>query len=130
MSNDRLSRVLAAILLVPGVLHFLAPKPFDSLIPDEIPLDKRALTYASGVAEVGIGVGVLVPRTRRWAAAAAAALFVAVFPANVNMVRLWQNKPAWMKAIALGRLPLQIPMIVLAWLVYRRSSGVDQTATS
>ena len=123
MSIERLSRILAYPLLLMGVLHFAAPKPFDALIPDEIPADKRTLTYASGAAELAIGGGLLVPRTRRYAAAGAAALFIAVFPANVNMVRLWQNKPAWMKTVAWARLPLQIPMVLVAIKVYRGSKG-------
>ncbi len=119
MIHERLTRVLSAILLVPGALHFLAPKPFDSLVPDEIPGDKRMWTYASGVAEVGLGTAVLVPRTRRTAAGLAALLFIAVFPANVNMIRLWVDKSALMKSIAWARLPLQIPLIVIALLVRR-----------
>lgn len=125
LSTDRLAKILSAILLVPGVLHFLAPKPFDSIVPEELPGDARAYTYASGVAEVGIGAALLVPRWRRRAAGLAALLFTAVFPANVNMVRLWQDKGPLMKAIAVGRLPLQIPMIVLALLVWRRA-GKDE----
>ncbi|MFT4199419.1 hypothetical protein [Gordonia sp. (in: high G+C Gram-positive bacteria)] len=118
-SNDVLARALSVILLVPGVLHFAVPKPFDSIVPDELPGDKRAYTYVSGVAEVGIGAAVLVPSLRRRAALLAAALFTAVFPANVNMVRLWQDKGPLMKGIAVARLPLQIPMIILAILVWR-----------
>ncbi|NED66815.1 hypothetical protein G3I15_38395, partial [Streptomyces sp. SID10244] len=72
-----------------------------------------------GVAEVAIGAGLLAPRTRRPAAALAAALFVAVYPANINMVRLWKDKPAGMKAVAIGRLPLQFPMIWAAVKVFR-----------
>ncbi|GAB19539.1 hypothetical protein GOEFS_091_00310 [Gordonia effusa NBRC 100432] len=121
MSTERLSRIMAFPLIFMGVLHFAAPKPFDALIPDEIPADKRTLTYASGVAEAVIGGGLLFRRTRRLAAAGAAALFIAVFPANINMVRLWQDKPAWMKAIAWLRLPLQIPMVLAAVKVYRGS---------
>ncbi|WP_312870575.1 DoxX family protein [Gordonia asplenii] len=126
MSIERLSRILAYPLIVMGVLHFVAPKPFDAIIPDEIPADKRTLTYASGAAELTIGAGLLVPRTRRWSAAAAAALFVAVFPANVNTIRLWQNKPAWLKSLAWARLPLQIPMVVAAIKVYRGSAPQEQ----
>ncbi|MFT3900857.1 MAG: hypothetical protein QM728_11535 [Gordonia sp. (in: high G+C Gram-positive bacteria)] len=117
--NDVLARVLAVILLVPGVLHFVAPKPFDSIVPEELPGDARTYTYASGVAEVGIGAAVLVPSLRRRAALLAAALFTAVFPANVNMIRVWQDKSALLKSIAWARLPLQIPMIILALLVWR-----------
>ena len=39
----------------------------------------------------------LVPRTRRTGALAAAALYLAVFPANINMVRMWWNKPGMQK---------------------------------
>ncbi|EGD53583.1 DoxX family protein [Gordonia neofelifaecis] len=119
MTNERLARVLSLILLIPGALHFAVPKPFDALVPDELPGDKRAWTYASGVAEIGLGAAVLAPRTRRTAAGLAAALFVAVFPANVNMIRLWVDKSPTLKTIAWARLPLQIPLIVLALLVRR-----------
>lgn len=121
MTSDRLARILSLILLVPGVLHFLTPKPFDSIVPNELPGEPRYYTYASGVAEVGLGAAVLVPSLRRRAAGLAAVLFAAVFPANVNMVRLWQDKGPAMKTIALARLPLQIPLIALAIGVWRRS---------
>ena len=54
-------------------------------------------------------------------ATAAIALFLAVFPANVNMVRLWWGKPWPMRLGAIARLPLQIPMIVAADKVRRAS---------
>ncbi|MCF3938849.1 MULTISPECIES: DoxX family protein [Gordonia] len=121
MSPDRLARLLAGMLLSIGALHFVAPKPFDDIIPEEIPADPRTLTYASGVAEVAIGAGLLAPRTRRVSAALAAALFVAVYPANLNMVRLWKDKPLPMRAVAIARLPFQFPMIWAAVKVFRGS---------
>ncbi len=121
MSPDRLARLLAGMLLSIGALHFVAPKPFDDIIPEEIPADPRTLTYASGVAEVAIGAGLLAPRTRRISAALAAALFVAVYPANLNMVRLWKDKPLPMRAVAIARLPFQFPMIWAAVKVFRGS---------
>mgnify|MGYP000461561234 CR=1 FL=1 len=54
-----------AMLIGTGVGHFLAPKPFDTIVPAELPGDARFYTYASGVAEVGVGAMLLVPRTRR-----------------------------------------------------------------
>jgi uncharacterized membrane protein len=112
---------IAALLLGTGTTHFLAPKPFDDIIPVELPGSPRFYTYASGVAEVGIGALLLPRRTRRLAALAAAALFVAVFPGNLNMVRLWWDKPWPMRIVALARLPLQIPMITAALKVSRNS---------
>ncbi len=112
---------LAALLLGVGTLHFLAPKPFDTIVPAELPGDARFYTYASGVAEVSVGAALLPRPTRRLAALAAAVLFVAVFPANVNMCRLWWGKPWPMRIVALARLPLQIPMITTALRISRNS---------
>jgi uncharacterized membrane protein len=112
---------IAALLLGIGTVHFVAPKPFDDIIPAELPGSPRFYTYASGVAEIGIGGLLLVQRTRRLAARAAAALFIAVFPGNVNMCRLWWGKPWPMRIFALARLPLQIPMITAALKVSRNS---------
>jgi uncharacterized membrane protein len=112
---------IAALLLGIGTVHFLAPKPFDDIIPVELPGSPRFYTYASGVAELGIGALLLPRRTRRFAALAAAALFIAVFPGNVNMCRLWWDKPWPMRIVALARLPLQIPMITAALKVSRNA---------
>ena len=112
---------IAAMLLGVGTLHFLTPKPFDTIVPAELPGGARFYTYASGVAEVVTGAALLYPKTRRHAALAAMALFVAVFPANVNMVRLWKDRPLFMRLGAIARLPLQIPMIVDALRIYRTS---------
>ena len=112
---------VAAMLIGIGTVHFLAPKPFDQIVPVELPGTPRFYTYASGVAEIVTGA-LLVPRTtRRLAALAAVALFVGVFPANVNMCRLWWGKPWPMRIIALARLPLQIPMITTALNIRRNS---------
>lgn len=112
---------MAAGLLGIGTLHFIAPKPFDAIIPAELPGSPRFYTYASGVAELSVAGLLAAPQTRRFGALAAVALFLAVFPGNLNMVRLWWNKPWPMRAIAIARLPLQVPMIVAAVKVYRES---------
>ena len=112
---------MAAMLIGIGAVHFLAPTPFDTIIPAELPGSPRFYTYASGVAEIAIGAALVPRRTRRSAALAAVALFLGVFPANLNMVRLWRDKPLPMRIAALARLPLQIPMIVTAWKIWRHS---------
>ncbi|QCR73414.1 hypothetical protein FCV17_17940 [Mycobacterium avium subsp. hominissuis] len=112
---------VAAMLLGVGSLHFLAPKPFDSIIPAELPGSPRLYTYGSGVAELTVGALLVPRRTRRVAALAAAILFIGVFPGNLNMVRLWWDKPWPMRIAALARLPLQIPMITTALRIRRNS---------
>ncbi|BBZ70259.1 DoxX family protein [Mycobacterium paraseoulense] len=118
-TTQRAAYRVAAMLLGVGTLHFVAPKPFDGIVPAELPGSPRFYTYASGVAELGVGAALLPRRTRRPAALAAAVLFLGVFPANVNMCRLWWNKPWPMRAAALARLPLQIPMVTTALKISR-----------
>ncbi len=112
---------VAAMLMGIGTVHFLAPKPFDTIVPAELPGSARLYTYASGVVEIAVGALLVPRRTRRSAALAAVLLFVGVFPANVNMVRLWWDKPWPMRIAALARLPLQIPMITTALKIKRNS---------
>lgn len=121
ISSAPAAQRMAALLLGMGTLHFVAPKPFDSIIPAELPGSARFYTYASGVGELATGALLAAPRTRRLGALAAMALFIAVFPGNVNMVRLWWDKPWPMRIVAIARLPLQIPMITAALRVYRNS---------
>ncbi|VFA88098.1 Predicted membrane protein [Gordonia paraffinivorans] len=116
-----LARALAAMLLGIGALHFAAPEPFDEIVPEEIPGDPRTLTYLSGVTEIGLGTALLAPRTRRAAGYLSALLFIAVYPANLNMVRLWWDRPLPYKIVALARLPFQFPMIWAALRVARGS---------
>jgi uncharacterized membrane protein len=112
---------LAALLLGVGTTHFLMPKPYDDIVPAELPGSARFYTYASGVAEMTTGALLLSPRTRKLGALAAIAVFLGVYPANINMVRLWRDKPLIMRLGAIARLPLQIPMITEAFKVYRHS---------
>jgi uncharacterized membrane protein len=112
---------MGAMLIGMGALHFVAPKPFDTIVPTELPGSARFYTLASGVGELATGTLLLAPRTRRLGALAAVALFVAVFPANVNSVRIFWNK-GWPARIAmLARLPLQVPMITQALKAYRNA---------
>ncbi len=106
--------LLAALLLTTGTLHFVAPSPFESIVPSFLG-SPGAWVYASGVAELACAVGLTVPRTRRRAAWLTVALFVVVFPANVTMaVRALEGHGN--VAIAFARLPLQIPLV--GWALY------------
>jgi uncharacterized membrane protein len=118
--QDRDAVVLAALLAGAGITHFAVPRPYDTIVPRQLPGSPRAWTYASGAAELAVAAAITGRRTRRWGGLAAAALFTAVFPANVQMAADWRHRPAPLRAIAYGRLPLQIPLIRLALRVARR----------
>jgi uncharacterized membrane protein len=110
---------LVTLLTSTGVLHFAVPAPFDEIVPEQLPGTARSWTYLSGAAELVIAALVATPRTRRLGGLLAALLFIAVFPANVKMALDWSDRPSWMRALAYGRLPLQIPLVFWAVLVSR-----------
>lgn len=122
-----LAWVLGIVLLVTGTNHFLSPSGFEAIVP-------RALgspafwVAASGVAELLVGLGLIVRRTRRLAAIAAVVLFVVVFPANLKMaLDSGDGTPGWTHIpwVAWARLPLQIPLIAwAAWIAVTTSSAV------
>lgn len=113
---------LATLLGGAGVLHFVAPGPFDGQVPHILPGAPRTYTYVSGVAEIALAAGLAVPSTRKLSGAATAAFFVAVFPANIQMAMTWlasEKTSTAMKVGVVARLPLQIPLITEALKVYR-----------
>ncbi|MCH5677041.1 DoxX family protein [Streptomyces gilvus] len=122
--SERSPLLLAGLLATAGVAHFASPRPFDATIPDALPGTPRTWTYASGAVELALAAGLVLPRTRKTAALAAAAFFVGVFPANVKMAVDWRQRPTPHKAAAIGRLPLQLPLVLWARSIAR--SGESQ----
>ncbi|MCY1140435.1 hypothetical protein OWR29_20755 [Actinoplanes sp. Pm04-4] len=110
---------LAGMLATMGVLHFAVPRPFDSIVPRSLPGRRRTWTYLSGAAELACAAAIAHPRTRRAGALAAAGLFVGVFPANIKMAVDARRATPVRQAIAFGRLPLQVPLVLWARRVAR-----------
>ncbi|WP_020120108.1 DoxX family protein [Streptomyces canus] len=121
--SPRSPLLLAGLLATGGVAHFAAPRSFDATIPKALPGKPRTWTYASGAVELALAAGLALPRTRRTAALATAAFFVGVFPANVKMAVDWRHRPTPQKAAALGRLPLQLPLVLWARGIAKNGEG-------
>ena len=121
----RLKRPLLYLMgpayVVAGVMHFVVPEAYVQVVPPVLPAP-LALVYLSGVAEIALGIGVLVPQTRQYAAWGLIALLVAVFPANVYMATsgvVVEGTPFGTldpsAAERWGRLPLQAVLVAWAW---------------
>ncbi|MEU1295960.1 MauE/DoxX family redox-associated membrane protein [Streptomyces sp. NPDC005840] len=117
--SDRSPLLLAGLLAAAGAAHLARPASFDRIVPASLPGRARTWTYASGAVELALAAGVALPRTRRTAALATAAFFVGVFPANVKMAVDWRDRPAPLRTAAIGRLPLQLPLVLWARNVAR-----------
>ncbi|MGV8967754.1 MAG: hypothetical protein ACOH2F_15920 [Cellulomonas sp.] len=114
---------LATLLGAAAVTHFARPRVYEPLIPRPLG-NPRAWVLASGAAELLCAAAVALPPTRRIGALASAALFVVVFPGNVQMALdagpFATNRRRFV--IAWARLPLQAPLIAWALAVASRSA--------
>ncbi|MFG2617450.1 hypothetical protein ACGFXC_07470 [Streptomyces sp. NPDC048507] len=119
--------LLAGLLAGAALAHAALPQQFDAIVPRSLPGTPRRWTYASGAAELALAAGVAHPRTRRVAALAAAGFFVGVFPANVKMAVDARRRSPAHRAVAIGRLPLQVPLVLWARSV-SRSAAPGRTA--
>ena len=81
-SDRSLAPLMGAVYVVAGIAHFLVPQRFAEAVPPAFPRPV-GLVYLSGIAEILLGIGVAIPRTRRPSAWGLAALLVAVLPADL-----------------------------------------------
>ena len=108
--------LLTVFMVVAGANHFVAPAAYIAMMPSVLPAP-AALVFISGVAEILGGLGLILPATRRLAGWGLIALFVAIFPANINMAVHHlplggREIPAW---ALWARLPLQVGLVLWAY---------------
>ena len=112
--------LMGAAYVVAGLLHFVVPALYVQIVPPVLPAP-LALVYLSGLADVAVGVGLRLPRTRPYAAWATIALLVAIFPANVYMATSGVAELGMpgggdpSPLVRWGRLPLQGVLILWAY---------------
>ena len=105
--------VLATIMVVAGVYHFVNPQVYVSIMPKYVPWH-LALVYVSGLLEIIFGAGLLTGYSSL-AAWGLVALLIAVFPANLNMALHPELAPQISSVLLWLRLPLQVVLIWWAW---------------
>ena len=110
--KSTLKVVLALFFVVGGVNHFVRTGFYLRMMPPYVPLHLAAV-QASGVAEIALGILLLIPQTSAVAAWGQIALLVAVFPANVQMALHPDTFPEFRPAALWLRLPLQA--VFIAW---------------
>ncbi|MEQ8906954.1 MauE/DoxX family redox-associated membrane protein [Ekhidna sp.] len=114
MSTETISLWIMAILyIIAGINHFVMPRFYEKIIPPFLG-NKKLINWLSGIAEIILGVLLLIPEYTSFAAWGVIALLIAVFPANIyHFMKGWRKKKlVWVLAL---RLPLQF---VLIWWAY------------
>ena len=114
-------KVLAGAFTVSGIVHLVRPQTFEPIMPKVVPAHREVI-IGSGVLELVCAAGLLHPRTRSLAGWASLAVLLGVYPANFKMAgdALKTDNQAF-RVAALGRLPLQLPMIRAALRAARPS---------
>lgn len=130
---SRTKRVLlwgmAAFYVYGGFNHLLNPGFYVAIIPPGLP-NPEWLNVASGLAEIVLGVFILEPRVRVFAAWGLIALLIAVFPANVYVavenLALLSGEPGTGSQLQNWiRLPFQALFILWAWWYTRPDPGLE-----
>ncbi len=124
VSFKLVSKIIFGVLFIAaGANHFINPAFYENIMPPYLPWH-YTLVMISGVAEVVLGVGLLIPKTSRYSAWGLILLLIAIFPANIHMAmhrELYPNIPP----IALWvRLPLQFLLILWAYWYTRGNDRI------
>jgi uncharacterized membrane protein len=110
-----ISRLAGPFFVFAGAMHFVIPKAYRRIMPPYVPAHD-AMVYASGVAEIVGGAGLMVPSRRRLAGWWLIATLIAVFPANLHMAMHPDEFPSVPggKFALWARLPFQA--IFMGWV--------------
>jgi len=110
--------VMALLYVLAGLNHFIKPRMYLKIIPPNFPRP-GLLNRIAGFAELLFGLLLCFPLFTKFAACGIIALLIAVFPANLYM---YQNPKAGFglpRYLLLLRLPLQVLLIIWAYLYIR-----------
>ena len=106
--------IFGVIFVAAGANHFINPKFYLNMMPAYLPWH-YALVIVSGVAEIVLGVGLLIPQCSQAAAWGIILLLIAVFPANIHMALNPELYPSIPPVALWIRLPLQALLVLWAY---------------
>jgi uncharacterized membrane protein len=132
VKEQKVGRGMAYMLIITGAGHLILPQAFNQLIPDFLPGDPQLWTLLSGVAELIIALLLLTPlgkefagkALRLWGAYLSLALFIAVYPANINMAVEWSSRDMPEPLFAYLRLPLQFGLFYWSWALAKEFRNI------
>ena len=110
--------IFALLFMVAGANHFVESKFYEAIVPPYLPWP-RALVVISGIAEIVLGVWLLIPKFSPYAAWGLILLLIAVVPANVHMATHPDLYPTIPPVLLWLRLPLQAVLVLWAYCYTR-----------
>ncbi|HEY6131320.1 MAG TPA: DoxX family protein [Halioglobus sp.] len=106
--------IIALFFFTGGIAHFVFADFFVQSMPDYLSYHKE-LVIVSGIFELLGAIGILVPRTRRFAAYGLILLVIAVYPANINMALHPERFKDIPVLFSYFRLPFQFLFVWFIW---------------
>lgn len=105
---------MGVVFISTAVTHFIQPQRSGliAIVPDVVPFPELAVTF-TGILEIALAIGLLTPRTRKFAAVASVLLLIALFPANIVAAAGVDHVAAPSTAL-MPRLILQLVFIAFA----------------
>ncbi len=127
--RDSVAIVVGIIFIIIGVDHFIRTEWYNPIVPSILGFP-AFWVYASGIAEIGFGIAIILKTYRKKAAVFGILMLVALYWANLNM---WLNDiplndVQYSTGWHIGRLIVQGCLILLlAWVgeLQFRSKGID-----
>ena len=114
--------IFGVLFAAAGANHFINPKFYLDIMPPYLPWH-YALVIISGIAEVVLGIGLLIPQTSPYAAWGLILLLIAVFPANLHMALNPEMFPSIPTFALWLRLPLQ--GLLILWAYWYTAGAAD-----
>ena len=128
LAKHATSTIFGIFLINVGIAHFTDTQWFEPIVPDVLG-DPTIWVLITGIIEIVLGIGIVVPQTRRYFSALTVLFLLAIYWANYNM---WVNDipldgrtfaPIW----HILRLIAQFLMIITAlwvgdWLQHTKKS--------
>ena len=113
--------VFSLLFIVAGILHFVLDDGVVAMLPVYVPL-RYTLIYLTGIAEILLAIGLLVPATRKLTAIVTVVYLIAIFPANIYSAVYDISIPGFEEtdqALLYARLLAQPALIWWVWKVTR-----------
>lgn len=109
-------KLVAGFWIFAGAMHFVSPRPYEAIMPEQLRKWRKELVVASGVAEIAGGLMVLPDSTRRLGRWWLLGTLAAVYPANIQMALNPERYKKIPPAALWARLPLQF---ACGWFTWR-----------
>jgi uncharacterized membrane protein len=107
--------IQSAVYLIAGIIHFINPEFYISILPNWFPLQSEAV-FISGIAEIILALGLLHPKTQKISAfLITAMLIVFFFLVHIPMLFNFHGFKDAVWWIAVIRIPIQFVLIAWSW---------------